>query len=572
LTRTATRSAERAATTTSWWRDAVVYEIYPRSFADADGDGVGDLPGIIDRLPYLRELGVDAIWVTPFYTSPMRDGGYDVADYTRPDPVFGTVADADRLIAAAHEHGLRVLFDIVPNHTSSEHRWFREALATPPGEGAWKRYHCVRGRGERGAEPPNRWQSVFGGAAWSPVRDPAGAPTGWWYLHLFDPGQPDLNWSDPDVQAEHEQILRFWFDRGVDGFRIDVAHGLVKAPGYPDSKGGATMLGADDRRGTGAWDQPGVHAIYRRWRALADGYEPPRVFCGEIWVMTPEDQARYVRPDELHTAFNFHYLKAGWDAAELRGVIDASLAAAAPVGAAPTWVLANHDVERHVTRLAPVGAGGVRDLGRGRDRARAASLFMLALPGGAYLYQGEELGLPEVLDLPPEARRDPIFARTGGAEIGRDGCRVPLPWSGAAPPYGFGPGRAPASLPQPPEFAALTVERQLADPGSTLALYRRALGIRRAEPALGDGELRWCAVPGAGDHVIAFERPGASGSVVAVMNLGETALALPPAWIGELLLASGGTAATAAGLTLEPDAAVWLRWARRPGGTATPSR
>jgi alpha-glucosidase len=540
---------------TPWWRDAIVYQVYPRSFADSDGDGVGDLPGVRSRLPYLRELGVDAIWLSPFYASPMRDGGYDVTDYERPAAIFGTADDAERLIEAAHEHGLRVLFDIVPNHTSTEHRWFQEALRGDPGNGAWRRYHCVRGRGDGGERPPNGWRSVFGGPAWTSVPGRGGGPSGWWYLHLFDPGQPDLNWNDPDVASEHERVLRHWFDRGVDGFRVDVAHGLVKADGYPDAElnGDVGLLAADARRGTGAWDQPGVHQIYRRWRRLADGYDPPRVFCGEVWVRTAEDQARYVRPDELHTAFNFPYLKAPWEAGPLREVVSESLRAAGLVGAPATWVLSNHDVPRHATRLAPCRPDGTPDAARGLARARAATLLMLALPGSAYLYQGEELGLPEVLDLAHADRRDPVFERSGGAEPGRDGCRVPLPWAGERPSYGFGPG--PRSwLPQPAGWAGLSVARQADDPSSTLSLYRRALALRRAEPALGDGGLRWLPPP---HGVLAFERPSAQRGLVAAANLGADAVRLPEAW-GRVLLSSDGTPPGGRATLLAPDTAVWL--------------
>ncbi|MEA2466637.1 MAG: alpha-glucosidase [Thermoleophilaceae bacterium] len=574
MARTATPFASPAATA-GWWRDAVVYQVYPRSFADSDGDGIGDLPGLVARLPYLRQLGVDAVWVTPFYASPMRDGGYDVADYDRPDPSFGTLADAERLIEAAHEVGLRVLFDIVPNHTSTEHRWFREAMTTPPGTGAWQHYHCVRGRGDDGGEPPSDWRSAFGGPAWSPVCDEDGRPTGWWYLHLFDVSQPDLNWEHPEVRAEHERVLRFWFDRGVDGFRIDVAHGLVKAPGYPDAGAQEVrLLGADDRRGTGAWDQPGVHDIFRSWRALADSYDPPRVYCGEVWVMTHEAQARYLRPDELHSAFNFPYLKTPWDARELRRVIDESLEVAGTVGAPCTWVLSNHDVERHATRLAPTDAWGVRDAARGLARACASTLLMLALPGSAYLYQGEELGLPEVFDLPPDARQDPIVARTGGAELGRDGCRVPLPWASDEPSFGFGPS-ASSWLPQPSDWATLAVDVQAADATSTLALYRRALALRRRIPALGDGELRWRQVPGLdGDDVLAIERPSEEGSLAVVVNMGEQPVRISRAWCGELLLASSAAVRVGADIvTLAPDTAVWLSWAREwRGGQALLAR
>ena len=315
---------------TDWWRTAVVYQIYPRSFADADGDGVGDLPGALQRLDHLHRLGIDAVWFSPFYASPQRDGGYDVADYRAVDPVFGTVADAEAFVARAHELGIRTILDVVPNHTSSEHRFFREAMASEPGSPAWARYHCVRGRGEAGENPPNNWQSIFAGPAWSPVRDADGAPTGWWYLHLFDSSQPDVNWDHPDVVAEFDAMLRFWFDRGVDGMRIDVAHGLVKQPGYPDvvpPQGG----GAPVTWPTPYFDQPGVHDVYRRWRDIADSYDPPRIFVAEAWLDSPDKRARYLRQGELHTAFNFDLALAEWDAGQWRTVIDASIAADAPV-------------------------------------------------------------------------------------------------------------------------------------------------------------------------------------------------------------------------------------------------
>lgn len=410
-----------------WWRAAVVYQVYVRSFADSNGDGIGDLPGITERLDAIAELGVDAIWLTPFYISPQNDGGYDVADYRAVDPVFGTLADAEALIARAHNVGLKVMVDIVPNHTSSMHRWFAEARAGGVEDDAWGRYHCLPGTGPDRTAPPNDWMSVFGGDAWSPVLDHDGNPSGYWYLHLFDTSQPDLNWNHPDVHREMADTLRFWFDRGVDGFRIDVAHGLVKAPGYPSlaSVGATAEDGAVELFGevevAPYWDQPGVHDIFRAWRAIADSYDPPKAFCGEVWVSTPERQAAYVRGDELNTVFNFDFLKAPWHAPGIRAIVDHSLHANGLVGAPTTWVLSNHDVTRHASRYA-------QDPGLALLRARAMTTFMLALPGSAYLYQGEELGLPEVFDIAEDMRADPIFFRTAGEQLGRDGCRVPLPW------------------------------------------------------------------------------------------------------------------------------------------------
>ncbi|NUR25430.1 MAG: glycoside hydrolase family 13 protein, partial [Catenulispora sp.] len=472
---------------TRWWRDAVIYQIYVRSFADADGDGIGDLGGIRDRLPYLAALGVDALWITPFYASPMVDGGYDVTDYRSVDPTFGTLANAADLIDDAHGLGLRVIVDIVPNHTSDQHVWFQEALAAGISGPARERYVFRPGRGAGGELPPNDWESVFGGPAWTRL------PDGQWYLHLFAPQQPDLNWEHPDVRAEFDDVLRFWLDLGADGFRIDVAHGMVKAAGLPDV-GDAPQSRLLGRGKVPYFDQDGVHDIHRSWRRLLDSYPGERIGVAEAWAPSLERLAGYVRPDELHQVFNFDYMRTGWDAGALRSVIEKSLASTGSVGAPTTWVLSNHDVQRHVTRY---GDGEL-----GRRRARAAALLTLALPGSAYVYQGEELGLPEVLDIPVELVTDPQFESIKGS---RDGCRVPLPWSGDEPPFGFGSGGG--WLPSPPEWKSLTVEAQQDDDASMLNLYRAALQIRRDHPALGDGELRWLDGP---PNCLVFERSGHS--------------------------------------------------------------
>ncbi|MEV0437601.1 alpha-amylase family glycosyl hydrolase [Streptomyces spectabilis] len=547
-----------AAARTGWWRDAVIYQVYPRSFADSNGDGMGDLPGVTARLPHLRRLGVDAVWLSPFYASPQADAGYDVADYRAVDPVFGTLGDADDLVRAAHALGLRVIVDIVPNHCSDQHEWFRQALAEGPGSPLRERFHFRPGKGAGGALPPNDWESVFGGPAWTRTADGA------WYLHLFAPEQPDFNWEHPAVREEFRSVLRFWLDLGVDGFRVDVAHGLIKAPGLPDVGHGeqVKLLGV---RPTPYFDQDGVHEVYRDWRAVLDAYDGERVAVAEAWTPTVERSARYLRPGELHQAFNFAYLTTEWDAAALRSVIDRSLAAVNAVGAPATWVLSNHDVVRHATRLA------ADDPARGLRRARAATLLMLALPGSAYLYQGEELGLPEVTDLPDEVRQDPAFFRGSGRdgagqEGTRDGCRVPLPWSGTRPPFGFGPVEGgPSWLPQPAAWKDLTVEAQEADPGSTLALYRAALAARRAHPALGAGDaVEWLESP---DGVLVFRRRAAAGSdgaVVVAVNLTDRPVTLPVP--GQLLLSSANSEppeaeldGAAAGAVVPPDTTVW--WA-----------
>ncbi|MFK8846274.1 glycoside hydrolase family 13 protein [Streptomyces sp. Ac-502] len=517
---------------TQWWRDAVIYQVYPRSFADGDGDGMGDLPGIRTRLPYLRDLGVDAVWLSPFYSSPQADAGYDVADYRVIDPAFGTLADAEAVIRDAHGLGLRVIVDVVPNHCSDQHAWFRQALEEGPGSTLRDRFHFRKGRGENGELPPNDWESVFGGPAWTRVTD------GEWYLHLFAPEQPDFNWDSPAVQDEFRSILRFWLDLGVDGFRIDVAHGLVKAPGLPDM-GRKDQLKLLGNQVLPFFDQDGVHQIYRSWRTVLDEYAGERIGVAEAWTPSADRTALYLRPDELHQAFNFHYLGTGWDAAALRAAIDDSLDAMRPVGAPTTWVLSNHDVVRHTTRL----GGDAR-------RARAAALLMLALPGSAYVYQGEELGLPEVTDLPDEVRQDPAFFRGDGQDGLRDGCRVPIPWSGDTAPYGFGTGGS--WLPQPPEWAGLSVAAQTGDPASMLELYRTALRLRRTHPGLGAGdEVEWLDAP---EGVLAFRRPG--GFVCTVNTTPEPVRA--PAHAGwRPLLSSGELRTVDDELTLPADTAVW---------------
>ncbi|MFJ5881818.1 glycoside hydrolase family 13 protein [Kitasatospora cineracea] len=542
-----------------WWRDAVIYQVYPRSFADGNGDGMGDLPGIRSRLPYLRDLGVDAVWLSPFYASPQADAGYDVADYRAVDPMFGTLLDADGLIRDAHDLGLRIIVDLVPNHSSDQHEWFQRALREGPGSPLRERYHFRPGKGEDGELPPNDWESIFGGPAWTRTANPDGTP-GDWYLHLFAPEQPDFNWDNPAVADEFRSILRFWLDMGVDGFRIDVAHGLVKAPGLPDlgSHDQLKLLGNDVMP---FFDQDGVHAIYRSWRQILDEYPGDRIGVAEAWTPTVQRTANYVRPDELHQAFNFQYLGTGWDAAALREVIDVSLDSMRPVQAPTTWVLSNHDVTRHATRFAnPPGLGTqIRtpgDRALGLRRARAATLLMLALPGSAYVYQGEELGLPDVTDLPDEVRQDPSFFRQAGQDGYRDGCRVPIPWSGTEAPYGFGPNAGgPSWLPQPAEWAGLSVEVQTGDPTSTLELYRSALAVRRAQPALGAGsEVEWLPAP---EGVLAFRREAAEGSFVCTVNTtGETVRIPAP---GRMLLSSAEAVAAADEVELPADSTAW--WA-----------
>ncbi len=563
---------------TDWWRHAVVYQIYPRSFADSDGDGIGDLPGITARLDALSDLGVDAVWISPFYRSPQADGGYDVADYRDIDPLFGTLADFDALLARAHELGLKLIVDLVPNHSSDQHVWFQEALRAAPGSPERARYIFRDGLGPDGNRAPNNWLSVFGGPAWTRTVHPDGTP-GQWYLHLFNAGQPDFDWHNPEVHAEFESVLRFWLDRGVDGFRVDVAHGLVKAEGMPDYLIDPTLgvmafsaptakdarkyldgAGAEEAPADGVmgpmWDQNGVHEIYRAWRAVLDEYSPARILVAEAWVQPLTRLAHYVRPDEMHQAFNFTFLETPWYGPILQDVVTRSLQINNRVGAPSTWVLSNHDVVRHPSRFGlpdgvtlkeqgGIGIGDTQpDAALGLARGRAMTLFMLGLPGSAYLYQGEELGLPEHTTLADEVRQDPTWEQSRHARRGRDGCRVPIPWQAGAPALGFSPNGA-SWLPQPESFAPLARDLQAGDPDSTLSMYRDALALRR-NYALGEGTLEWLTHPGG--RVVAFR----NGSVTVMINMSGHEVPLPP---GEIVIAS--TPLTDDGV-LPADAAVWL--------------
>ncbi|MFF0495778.1 glycoside hydrolase family 13 protein [Nocardia aobensis] len=543
-----------------WWRSAVFYQIYPRSFADASGDGVGDLAGVRDRLGYLELLGVDALWICPVMRSPMADGGYDVSDPRDIDPLFGDLATMDELIAAAHERGIRVTMDLVPNHTSDRHPWFAAAVAAAPGSAERARYLFRDGRGPGGSQPPNNWPSIFGGPAWTRITEPDGTP-GQWYLHLFAPEQPDLNWDNPEVVADFEQTMRFWLDRGVDGFRIDVAHGMAKPPGLPDmdpvvvaavglsadpsathpvdpsatdlADAAAKLLVHDDS--DPRFNNPGVHDIHRRLRKVVDEY-PDAVSIGEVWV---EDNVRfgeYVRPDELHLAFNFRLAETPFDAVKIRAAVENSLESVARVGAVPTWTLSNHDIEREVTRYGG-GASGIA-------RARAMIMLELALPGAAFVYNGAELGLPNVDDLPEEVLQDPVWERSGHTERGRDGCRVPIPWEGTDPPFGFtaGPG---SWLPIPAEWADRTVAAQRESPDSTLSLYRAALRVRGTRAEFDGDTVDWLDAP---EGCLVFRRPG---GLICVLNASAAPIALPP---GTMLLAS----APPHGALLAPESTAWL--------------
>lgn len=557
-----------------WWKQAVVYQIYPRSFKDANGDGLGDIPGITSKMQYLRELGIDAIWLSPFYPSDLADGGYDIIDYRNVDPRLGTMQDFDAMVSAAHQEGIKVIVDIVPNHTANKHAWFLEALAAGRGSTARERYIFKEGSGPNGEFPPNDWQSLFGGPAWERVED------GQWYLHIFAKEQPDLNWNNPEVHEEFKKTLRFWSDHGTDGFRVDVAHGLAKKLDGASMKDLSRWTVHDSLSHDGThplWDRAQVHDIYREWRQVFNEYNPPRFAVGEAWVV-PEHQYLYASPDELGQVFNFEFAIANWFSQDFRTAIRDGLQAAKSSGSTATWVMSNHDVPRHPSRYglpqAPSKAthqlpkdwvlrdGTTYEENRelGTRRARAAILMETALPGSVYIYQGEELGLFEVPNIPWDRLEDPTPFRTRGryTEKGRDGCRVPLPWNsqdapheaswdsrfGTGASFGFSPSDATAGsqsadphLPQPLWYKDFAVDVQQQDPASMLSLYKACLSRRAALlTSAHNTSVTWL---NEGDEVIAYTRQAADNSgytaIASVTNFGKNAVALPE---GDLILSS----------------------------------
>ncbi|HEX2047374.1 MAG TPA: alpha-amylase family glycosyl hydrolase [Acidimicrobiales bacterium] len=484
-----------------WWTSAVFYQIYPRSFADSDGDGVGDLEGIRSGLHHLEWLGVDAVWICPIYRSPMTDFGYDVADYCDVDPLFGTLEDFDRLLAEAHDRGLRVIVDWVPNHTSDQHPWFAEARSSR--DSPKRDWYIWRDGGTGPGGRPNNWKAAFGGDAWT--WDEA---TGQWYLHLFLPTQPDLNWRNPEVEAAMHDTLRFWLDRGVDGFRIDVVQGLTKDPSFPDDPPDQVLPHSAVN------DCADTHAVLRGLRRLADSYGGDRLLLGEVYLLSTGAVAGYVgQGDELHLAFDFTPLYEPWDARAWRGRIAEVEAEFGRRGAWPTWTLSNHDNPRHRTRYGS------------EARARAAAVLLLTLRGVPFVYYGEELGLEDAV-VPPDRVVDPG---------GRDGCRAPLPWDGS-PGHGW-PGAEPW-LPWPPDPGSRNVAGLAADGASILNLYRRLTGARRASPALRTGSV--APLPGP-DGVLVYERREGTDRRAVLLNFtdGPVEVALEGEWLVEV--ASDGT-------------------------------
>jgi alpha-glucosidase len=537
----------------SWWRQAAVYQIYPRSFADSNGDGIGDLEGIVSRVEYLDRLGIDAVWLSPFYPSALVDGGYDVDNYRDVDPVIGTLEEFDTLVAALHRRNIRVVVDIVPNHSSNRHTWFQAALAAAPGSPERDRYIFRDGIGANGDEPPADWSSFFGGPAWTRV------PDGQWYLHLFTREQPDWNWNNDEVRRDFLETLKFWGDRGVDGFRVDVANLLAKdlpevLPGSAELLEGLSPVSTTYPPGQHPiWDRDEVHEIYREWRALFNTYSPPLTAVAEAWV-APDRRVRYASSSGLGQAFNFDLLEADWDPAKFRRIIRDNLTLASESGASSTWVFSNHDVVRHATRFAmQAGTGAaawllagadpdVEDRELGLRRARAATLLALALPGSMYLYQGEELGLPEVADIPDDEKQDPAFFRDRGATAGRDGCRVPLPWTAIGTSFGFGAGRP--HLPQPTWFGEYAVDAEEADPDSTLSFYRRALDLRHELRS--DETFEWMEHD---DPIVSFRRAGGWASLT---NFSSSPVPLPA---GAVLISSETLEQP---VLLPADTTVWI--------------
>jgi len=550
-----------------WWRTAVIYQIYPRSFADGNGDGIGDLAGVTDRLDSLAGLGIDAIWFSPFFKSPQKDAGYDISDYKSIDPIFGTNEDFDVLLAKAKSLGIRIIVDIVPNHTSDQHAWFQAALKAPE-ESPEREFYIFRdGKGANGELPPNNWQSIFGGAAWTRTKNADGTP-GQWYLHMFDSTQPDLNWDNPKVADEFDEILRFWLRKGVDGFRVDVAHGMIKRAGLPD----ATIYDENLRErpignlsleeaelAVPYWGQPGVHDSIRRFRRVIDEFDD-RAMCAEASMSPLPRLAMWVRPDEYHQSFNFDYMHCAYEPVALKKIITDSIVEYGKVGASSTWVMSNHDGIRHSTRLGidpnhiPRAGDGIHptdpapDEALGLRRARAATAFMLGLPGSSYLYQGEELGLPEAWQLEGKYRQDPTYARTNGTRIGRDGCRVPLPWVAEATESNGFNTTGKSWLPQPANYRAFSRNLQEGIAGSTLDLYKRLLKERKAFE-MGAGEFRW-AEEYQDKNTLAYINNG----VLVLFNFGPDSVIVPA---GEVLVT------TQHDLTvereLEHDQVVWIK-------------
>ena len=554
----------------NWWRQAAIYQIYPRSFKDSNGDSLGDLKGITSKIDYLSSLNLDAVWLSPFYPSALVDGGYDVDDYRNVDPKLGSLADFDEMLTKLHEAGIRIFVDVVPNHSSNLHVWFKEAIAAEPGSAARNRYIFRDGKGANGELPPTDWPSHFAPSAWT-HESKMGGKHNQWYCHLFAPEQPDFNWDNREVEEDFLKTLKFWADRGVDGFRIDVAHAMKKDLSEPlkSQPRYASHKELDLANGTNVlFDRNEVHEVYKEWRKVFDQYDPPRVAVAEANV-SAEGAVRYASTSELGQCFNFELLDASFSANEFKIIIDRALVNAKKAGSSTTWCLNNHDQMRPATKfgLLPTvdrirwknsgGKTSLLDEKLGIQSAVAASMLIMALPGCTYIYQGEELGLHEVLDIPEDQIQDPQYLRNHKVDKGRDGCRVPLPWTKTGPSFGFGDGGA--HLPQPKNFGEYSIEAESADPTSPLSIFRKALALRKT--LIAPEEISWHETGDA--SVLHFSRPNGWNCIT---NFGRNYYNFDG--IGEVIHASGPLAekgvylvhgVETTGNDLPPATTVWVQ-------------
>ena len=557
----------------NWWRQAAIYQIYPRSFKDSNGDGLGDIKGITSKIDYLSSLSLDAVWLSPFYPSALVDGGYDVDDYRDVDPKLGSLADFDEMLTKLHEAGIRIFVDVVPNHSSNLHVWFKEAIAAEPGSAARNRYIFRDGKGANGELPPTDWPSHFAPSAWT-HESKMGGKHNQWYCHLFAPEQPDFNWDNREVEEDFLKTLKFWADRGVDGFRIDVAHAMKKDLSEPlkSQPRYASHKELDLANGTNVlFDRNEVHEVYREWRKLFNQYDPPRVAVAEANV-SAHALVKYASSEELGQCFNFELLDASFNASEFKVIIDRALLSAKKNGSSSTWCLNNHDQMRPATKfgLLPTvdrirwkNSGGKTnplDEKLGIQSAIAASMLIMALPGCTYIYQGEELGLHEVLDIPEDQIQDPQYLRNHKVDKGRDGCRVPLPWTKSGSSFGFGDGGS--HLPQPKNFGEYSIEVESADPNSPLSIFRKALTLRKT--LIAPEEITWHETGDA--SVLHFSRPNGWNCIT---NFGRNYYNFDG--IGEVIHASGPLAekgvylvhgVETTGNDLPPATTVWVRSSR----------
>lgn len=552
-----------------WWEDLVAYQIYVRSFGDGNGDGIGDLAGIADRMDYLSDLGVEALWLTPIYPSPQFDHGYDVADFTAINADYGTFDDFSRLIKEAQARDIKVVMDLVVNHLSTDHRWFQDALSSAPGSPERERFYFEDGR-DGGESPPNNWISWFGGSAWRRVVEADGTP-GQWYLCLFTPQQADLRWTNPEIGEMFAEVMEFWADLGVDGYRVDAPIVSGKEPSLADMPVEFTESIPKARHNPMVVHRPELAANLAALRAGADRYNeahPDRnlFLVGETFTPSLEVLARYVGDDRFHQTFDFDLLLAPWNRQHWLDRISGAITELADLGKPIAWALNNHDAQRIVTRLGRADAAELDVSGDnlvnstaevdetlGTRRARAVALISTVLFGALYLYQGEELGLPDG-DMPDEARQDPVFHQSNGQEVGRDGCRVPLPWDPASGAnVGFSPtGAAPAWLPQQEDWAERAASVQAQDPDSMLNLYRRALAERRGFRDTEFSILDAADFVDAPDQVLALGR----GDLIVLTNFADQPVNLT-ADLQLVLASSAGTFPV-----LPDNSSAWFRTQR----------